>query len=409
MLDSQPPDTLQSTASPVGTITPNTSMFQLETGSDIIDLPFIFEGGHIIIDVTIDDKASRPFVLDSGAVDSIDRDIAPELGIETSGRAYVVGFGPNKPRASFGSVAKVQIGRAVLRSVPFITSEFPNGLLDRGSRPRIAGLIGAEFFDQFVVRIDYTKRTLRLYPQGNFHFDGSGFTLPLTSEVSGGVARGPHLQIGTIPMTIDGVAGDFIVDTGAGGQVNLQPAFMQHNGLGSNYPNPVRFLSPGGIGGHFEAAMALGKIVSIGTLKLSTPLVLFPTDERSVPMSRRYAGAIGGAFLRNFVVTLDFRGQHIYFESTGQTQLTQAVFGTGLILDKPRHTDFEIIDILAGSGAEQVGVRRGDRIVKIEGQPASDLGLPDFAKLNQNPARQILHIETEDGRPYDLRVAQILP
>jgi C-terminal processing protease CtpA/Prc len=109
------------------------------------------------------------------------------------------------------------------------------------------------------------------------------------------------------------------------------------------------------------------------------------------------------------VVTLDFRGQRAYFEPTGQTQLTKAVFGTGLMLDKPQHSYFEVIDILPGTDAERVGVKRGDHLVKIDGHPAEELGLADVANLNGSPSRGSLAVETDNGRRFDLKISQILP
>jgi hypothetical protein len=406
MLDSGAPDPPEPATLP-DTTTLGPGTFHLQSGADIVDLPFTFEGGHIIIDVEINDGGIRPFFLDSGAVDTIDEEVAGEIGIETAGRARLSGVGPNRPTASLGEIAKVQIGNAVLRSMPFLATNIPNVLVDRGSRPRVAGLIGAEFFDLFVVRIDYTKHVLRLFPEGSFHFAGPGIALPLTVAV-GRVANGLHLVAASIPMMIEGVKGDFLVDTGAGSQVYLHPTFMQHY-LQSNYPNPIRFLSPGGIGGRLKVGMALGSEVAIGTTKFTKPLVLFPVEQKAYPIPDHYGGLVGGGLLRNFVVTLDFRRQRIYFEPSGRTQLTQAVFGTGLIFDKPRHTDFEVIDILPGSTAEQAGVRRGDRVAEIEGHPASELGLVDADSFNGTPARQVLHIKTDDGRSFDLKISQLLP
>jgi C-terminal processing protease CtpA/Prc len=48
--------------------------------------------------------------------------------------------------------------------------------------------------------------------------------------------------------------------------------------------------------------------------------------------------------------------------------------GSGVILDKPDHEAFEVLDVLKGSAAERAGLRRDDRIIEIAGHPARELG-----------------------------------
>jgi hypothetical protein len=385
---------------------PGPSAIHLDGASYVIDLPFTYEGGHIIIDVAVNGR-ERPFFLDSGATNILTQEAASELGIEAHGYQRLGGIGPQKTQASFATVDKVQIGRIALGAMPFRVTDLRNAVVDRGSRPRIAGLVGAELFNLFAVRIDYAKHVLRLTRRGMFHYDGQGIALPLTLAFTRD--HDAPLAAATIPATIEGAAGEFIIDTGSGGQVLLQPGFMDRQGLRSNYPSPLRFLGPGGIGGPLEMAMVLGGEISIGTMKLTRPLVEFAVAPSDLSLRRHYAGLIGNSLMQNFVVTIDFASQHLYLEPTGRTQLARAIYGTGLFVDKPDHTEFEVIDVLHGSAAEAAGVRRGDRIVKIDGRPATDLGMSDFNARNSTPSHASIDVGIDDGRLLTLRISQILP
>lgn len=108
-------------------------------------------------------------------------------------------------------------------------------------------------------------------------------------------------------------------------------------------------------------------------------------------------------------MTLDYKGGRIYFEAPNAMQLTHVFAGTGLIVDKPQHESFEIIDILPGTAAERAGLRRGDRIVEVDGHPARDLSLSDFGVLNGVLARKTMVITTADGHRSELAITQILP
>ena len=80
-----------------------------------------------------------------------------------------------------------------------------------------------------------------------------------------------------------------------------------------------------------------------------------------------------------------------------------------MILDKPDHEAFEVLDVLKGTAAERAGRRRGDRIVEIAGHPARDLGIADVQALSSAPAHTSVTIRTSDHRRMDLAIGRLLP
>jgi C-terminal processing protease CtpA/Prc len=100
---------------------------------------------------------------------------------------------------------------------------------------------------------------------------------------------------------------------------------------------------------------------------------------------------------------------HAYFEPVPGRTLASVLHGTGMILDKPDHEAFEVLDILKGTAAERAGLRRGDRIVEIAGHPARDLDNADLQVLSATPAHTSLTIRTSDQRRPDLAIGRLLP
>ena len=83
--------------------------------------------------------------------------------------------------------------------------------------------------------------------------------------------------------------------------------------------------------------------------------------------------------------------------------------GTGMAFYKPDHEGFDVLDVLAGSGAERAGLRPGDRIVEVAGQPARALSVSDVDHLSAFPTHTFLTVLTSDNRRLNLAIGQMLP
>jgi hypothetical protein len=390
-------------------------------GESII-VPFELDGGHIIIQASVNGHPPRPFVFDTGGRNIVTPKVAKELNLPAgAGDELLGGIGKHMQETMATTVDSLRIGAAELTGERIIVAEMPNALCDRGARPRVAGLIGPELLRHYVVRIDYQKRQLTLI-LGAFEPPADGFAVPLTLQITK-----EGLFKADIVAVEDGVPGHFIIDTGLIGATYLYPAFAEANAMLSHVPKTLTFESPGGVGGHQRVVAGIGKSIAIGSVTFTSPFMVTPADimaqshyhritnsnifeyRRSLTYDASFAGLLGTSVLARFVVTLDYRGQRAYFQAAREGALTRKWMGTGLIADKPVHEAFEIIDLLPGTAAERAGLHVGQRFVEADGHPARDLSLGDFGALAGDPKRNSLAITMADGRHLDLAIAQILP
>jgi hypothetical protein len=372
--------------------------------SSPIEIPFILEGGHIIIEASLDGHPPLPFFFDTGARNLITPDVAQGLKAPVERATRMGGIGPKISEAEIIRVDRIDIGAATLRQQSVAVVDIPNTIVDRGSRPRIAGLIGSELLGRYAVTIDYARRTLTLNAPG-FRPPSAAFFLPL------GFAMLPDgLSHPSVTAELDGIAADFLIDTGASAQVFLSERFQREYAPFSHYGKFLQYLAPGGIGGRTEVEMAFGKSLHLGPLTLSPPVVIGPTDSAGFNMRGSVAGGVlGSGILGQFVVTLDPQSERAYFEPVNGRKLRNVLRGTGMIFDKPDHEAFEVLDVLKGSAAERAGLRPGARVVNVAGHPVRDLGTSDVAVLGSWPAHTSLAIQTSDHRRFDLAIGQILP
>jgi hypothetical protein len=392
-----------------------------------VTVPFLFEGGHIILEAVIDGHAAKPFIFDTGAMTTVTSDIAAEFHLPSEGNGELIsGIGENLVATEDVLVKNIVIGTASLGPQKITAAKLRNVLVDRGARPPAAGLIGVELLRDYVVRIDYAAHQLTLIPAGTFRPPSDGFSLPLTVPV---VKEGRVSAL--IPAEIEHVPGQFIVDTGSGSDAYISAGFERDHKLLAHYPKTLQILTAGGIGGNAPERVGFGESFTLGPVSLSMPFVTTPAgdgtpyfirDTGPSPGTRPYQpkpdefgslffsnGLIGNGVLANFTVTFDYKGQRIYFQSPRGTKLSEGWYGTGLIVDKPEHESFEIIDILPGTAAASAKLHTGDRIVAVNGDPARDLGISDFGARNGKAARKNLKIEMADGRQVDLTIGQLLP
>lgn len=366
------------------------------------EIPFILEGGHIIVEASIDASPPKPFVFDTGARNMITPAFARTLNAAVVETARIGGIGPKTSQADVIQVGRIAIGAASLQSQSVEVFDIPNILVDRGSRPRIVGLIGSELLARYAVTIDFTRRALVLNTPG-FRPQAAPFSLPLGFAVSRDGLSHPSVSV-----ELDGVAGDFILDTGSGGQVFLSDKFQQEHQPFAGGGKILQYLSPGGIGGHTNIQMGFRNRLRIGSLTLSPPLVVGSTDRDGLRLSSS-SGVIGTAILSQFVVTIDYQSGRAYFEPLVGRKLATVLHGTGMILDKPEHEMFEVLDVVKGTAAERAGLHRGDHVVEIAGFPARDLGISDVGALSSASAHTSVAIRTSDQRRMDLAIGRLLP
>jgi hypothetical protein len=368
--------------------------------SNPIEIPFTLEGGHILIEASIDGGEPKPFVFGTGAINTITPETAHTVNAPFVRNARMGGIGPQVSQAQIIKVGRITIGKAVLDQPLVAVTELRNIIVDRGSRPRLAGLIGANLLSRYTVTIDYQHRTLTLNSPG--FRPQAGFALPLGYAISPDGLTHPSIK-----AELDGVTGEFVLDTGSGGQVFLSDAFARAHPSFALSGKIFSFLAPGGLGGPLNEQLALGKHLQLGAATLTPPAINRPGSGASFGLHAD--GLLGAVVLSQFVVTIDYSSGHAYFEPVAGRTLPPILRATGMIFDKPDHEAFEVLDVLRGSGAERAGLRRGERVIEVAGKPARDLSAADVASLSSFPAHTSLSVRTSDQRRLDLAIGQILP
>ncbi len=344
---------------------------------------FEIEGGHILLQAMLNGRGPYAFYFDTGAANVLTPEVAAELGLEAKGGGFVVGFGQAHPRAGGTSVSSVKIGNFPLGDQAFDIVALPHHIVDRGSRPKLAGLIGGDFLSLFVAHIDFDTRTIGFLPAAGFSYSEGGAPVDLSLSI-GSTRDGKMRERPFLPATLDDTAVTLLLDTGSGGHATIFPSSTLADAMRAKPGARLRILAPGGVGGGTVAMDLIRtsdfKIGSIAGPE-SEPVIAVMVDGLGYKPRKSEVGVLGLRALAGFNLTLDYPHNEIYLERRAKVpaNVHQAGYrGTGLELAKNVQDRFEVLGVIAGSSAEKAGIAAGDEIFAIDGRPAADLAYFDY-------------------------------
>jgi Aspartyl protease len=261
--------------------------------------------GFFIVPVAINGRGPYPFILDTGGHDILTPDAVRDLGLKTYGKGFSTGAGPGSMPTEFTKVESVAIGAATITRQPFTVLHIDLGLTQApgGERRPIAGILGLELFERFIVRIDYRAGTVILRPPRLLHYEpASAIPLTFTSDM-------PVVQ-----ASINGNSGWFDLDTGNNTDlVVFRQWAVTHEMMSLLSKAPLMQGSSVGGAIHMQKWRAQG--FEIGNQKLSDIDFLLSSDEEGSLSAKWEAGNIGNEILRHFkAVTFDYSSERMYLE-----------------------------------------------------------------------------------------------
>jgi hypothetical protein len=252
------------------------------SGEAATEIPFSFQGGTICLKVDAGGGTTLGFLLDSGAGKSVlDLGTARRLGVKLGGRETVQGVDGRCAAyhvdALTATVGAVPVPRQML-AIDLQAVSAASGM-------HIDGLLGADFFREHVVEIDFRAQKLRLRNRGEA---GLGQSLPLAR-------RNDAL---CIRVGVNGGAPQWTrLDTGCSSALEWV--------TGSGIPQ-------GGAGTSVAATSGSARFIETDVLLGTERVTAVKTGVHRQPMFAGEAGLVGTGLLSRFVVTVDAAGGRLW-------------------------------------------------------------------------------------------------
>nr|WP_316639426.1 aspartyl protease family protein [uncultured Roseateles sp.] len=255
---------------------------------------------HLYLPVTVNGQAAR-FLLDTGGINLLTPDMAARAGLATSGRLEARGPGAASSEAGFTRVSRLGLGEGLALEQQWVRV-LSLGELSAFEGLSIDGLLGHEVFQRLVVQIDYPARLVTFVDPAHFTPPVAATRLPLTFY-----AHFPAVQ-----ATLDGIPGQFWLDTGNRNAVTVYRPFAQEHCRALGAFSADETTIGWGLGGRVMGRIARGRELRLGDLCVDSPTLTLPSREDGVTSMQGVAGNIGGAVLQNLVVTFDYLRRVVY-------------------------------------------------------------------------------------------------
>jgi hypothetical protein len=361
-----------------GTASP--SDLQFTSGRSARAIPFDLVGNHIYVQARVNGHGPFWFLFDTGAT-------ASYFSVE-----HADSLAPASDNVSLKGVS-LDLSGVKLTGQSFSLVPVRFGIYD--GHP-VHGLLGYDFIRRFVVVIDYAGHTMTLHEPGKYVYSGRGHIVQLVMLEDDSGGKVPLVRAAVTQEGRAEVEGNFIVDTGVRSAITFNSPFEKLNSLLQFARNTVR-VSLGGGAMVRESRQPAGRLkaVRLGRYTVKNPVAIFFQDTTGIVASPEFDGVIGGEVLRRFKVIFDYPRERMILEPNRNFSEREEydMSGTLLTAEGPDFRTFRVRQIIDGSPASAAGLRDGDIISAIGGNPASTLTL-----------EQVRRIFRQNGRTYRLKI-----
>jgi hypothetical protein len=336
--------------------------FGIAGGRPSTGVPFELVGNHVHLEARLNGRGPFTMLCDTGGRNVMSAPVATRLGLRVEGIVPGRGVGEATEHMALTTLDTLQIGDATLTRQLFGVMSLE--AMGRVEGVALAGIVGHELFQRFVVTIDYERRRLGLTVPSRFTYAGAGTSVPMTFN-------------GVMPQVegrIDGVHGRIDLDTGSRAALTLMRPFVDRHRLAERYRASEEALTGWGIGGPSRARLIRVGELRLGAVRVAHVIGELPARATGTFNDPHAAATVGGGVLKRFTVTFDYDHRRVIFDEHAHTGTPDAGDRSGLWLNLDDEA-FEVADVVADSPAARAGIARGDRILAMGDRRRPELTL----------------------------------
>lgn len=250
--------------------------------------------GYLFAQTRIDGKPAGLFMFDTGSnITVISTGVAGRLGLDVNGSSHATGVGGTQA-FEYRAFSSLEFGGVEMKSNRAAAISMHQ--LSRGVGASIGGLIGVRELGGLPFTLDYSDNTLTVYRRDTFKPPPGVRPVRARFDFAGLPLVGAELGAGREVW--------LILDSGADNELTLPrmclelwPDIMAAPGSGSG--------RSAGVGGTVASTYTWLDTIEVFGLKLHDMPVQFEQAPEAFTRQTKPVGRIGGAFLKNFRLTMD--------------------------------------------------------------------------------------------------------
>jgi hypothetical protein len=347
----------------------------------------------IIVTTFINHKGPFNFILDTGVglILITDSTLKDSLNLPFIRKINIKGLGEGEDiEAYLTSNLKVEIGPTVAENASAAILENDIFNLSTYAGIPIHGLIGFDFFNSFIVKINYQSNFINISNKETPRLIKKGHKIPITIEQNKPyiIAYGDVKAKKKVPLKM-------VIDTGAGHPISLESS------NGSAFLLPDKFVSANlgvGLGGKINGYIGRIESFRIGNFEIKNPICSFPlyNDVGAKVTTTHRSGSIGNELLKKFEVTFNYQKKYLFLKanSTFKEPFEHDMSGIELYATGADFKRYFINRIEKQSPAEEIGLQVDDELLKINFKPTHEMTFSEITEI----------FKSKDGRDLILEI-----
>ena len=352
-------------------------------GKEISVIPIKLKGHRIYVKVKINDNQKEyNFILDTGALTMIDKQIAKELDLE-KGAKIPGGKGAHLVKTKMIFI----LGDMKVKDFIVPMFDLPEA---SGSDPQIDGFIGSDFLRFFRVTIDYKqKRIVLAHKTDSLNIANDAYKIEIKKPLP--------IRFPLTEFIIDNkIETEGMIDTGSPFALVFPLSLIEKQDFSNGRP----LIKANGIMAKWpftssnDNYLARIKSFKMGKLEIKNIPVIYA----ELPKNVSYP-LLGKKFLSQFLITIDYPENEMIFVPYEDTEFKNNLFSTGLRLVKEKNDKIIVQGFWEGSPVDKSDIKLNDEILEINSKITKDLSLREINNiLNDDTIKDIeLLIKNSEG------------
>lgn len=389
-------------------------LYSFNNASGEVEFPFEYTNNFIIITVIFNNTFPLKFIFDTGAENTIitKREITDLLSVDYRRPITILGSDlKTELQAHIATGISLELGGELFAAEQsLLVLEEDYFRFEQYAGINVQGILGADFLRRFVVHIDYRRKRIKLEDPRRFKPPRRRYT-KLPAEF---FRHKPYL---TLPVGLTRQQSPnmkLLMDTGA------SLTLLVHTNTDTTFQLPDHVIRTNlgmGLGGFLEGYVGRVATVDIGDHQLTNVITNFQdlTEiyEGDVTFLNKRNGIIGNEALERFNFIIDYIREEIYLRPNRnfRQKFHYDRSGLSVIASGTAFNSYTVMNVVAGSPADEAGIIRGDQIRVVNGIPTGLLSLQGILRTFQKRVgkRVKLVIKRGDDRfPVEFQLRDII-
>ncbi|MDN3669125.1 aspartyl protease family protein [Echinicola jeungdonensis] len=346
-----------------------------------VKIPFFDHNNLVVVPVSLNKGEPLNFLLDTGVKSNIlfSKGIGDAMGLFYTRKLNLMGAdGKTVLTALVSPNNHFDLGpvEGTFQAILVLTEDFFE--LDKVIGVPIHGILGYEFFKFNPVKIDYDNQLISFYRKDVFKCKPFGYR-EMNLDFDN---YKPYIQSTIKQYNGPDLEAKLLIDTGANHGLLLNRETSEDIVL-----PPVTLETHLGraLGGNLFGHVGRIRKYSMGRLSFKRVITSFPeeTDYSSIIIGSGRKGSLGSDVISRLQVIFDYPRERLFFKKGGKfgTPFVYDMSGMDVKMASLEDRKYYISEVRENSPAENLGIKPGDEIVKINQLPAEYWQLHEILEL----------------------------